>query len=129
VKTLPDRKYNEDHIWVKIGAENTAIVGITYFAQESMGEMTYVEFPEIGMEVAKGEFLCVIASSKAIVDILSPLSGEVIENNKAVDKKPKLVNESPYEEGWLIKIKASDIEELNDLMSSEAYEEVIENSA
>jgi glycine cleavage system H protein len=127
VRTIPDLKYTKDHTWVKIDSGEIATIGITDFAQENMGEMTYVEFPEIGLQVSYGDFLCVIASSKAIVDLLSPLSGEVKEINEEVVKTPKLINESPYDEGWLIKLKASNLAELKDLMSSKSYGEFIEN--
>lgn len=128
MKIHPDLKYTIDHTWVKIDGEKIATIGITYYAQENMGEMTYVEFPEIGSRVNKEEFLCVIASSKAIIDLPSPLSGEVTETNEELIMKPKLINESPYKEGWLVKLKASNLEELNGLMSIEAYKAFIEQS-
>lgn len=128
MKIHPDLKYTIDHTWVKIAGEKIATIGITYYAQENMGEMTYVEFPEIGSRVNKEEFLCVIASSKAIIDLASPLSGEVTETNEELIMKPKLINESPYKEGWLVKLMASNLEELNGLMSIEAYKAFIEQS-
>jgi len=126
VKTLPELRYTKEHIWVKDLADGTATIGITYFAQENMGEMTYVEFPDIGLQVNQGDFLCVIASSKAIVDLMAPISGEVTELNEALLKEPKLINESPYERGWLLKMRMTNRGELEGLMNNVEYEEFIE---
>jgi glycine cleavage system H protein len=119
-------KYNIDHVWVKTQGGNSATIGITDFAKESMGEITYVELPHIGTTVGKGEFLCTIASQKTMVDLPSPLSGEVLSVNEELETEPQLINESPYEQGWLIGFNASKPEELDDLMSSEGYEKFLE---
>jgi len=122
-----DLKYSIDHAWVRMQDGNTATIGITDFAQESMGEITYVELPNIGTTVGKGEFLCTIASQKTMVDLPSPLSGEVVSVNEELETEPQLINESPYEKGWLIGFKASRPEELDDLMNSEGYEKFLED--
>ena len=127
MKNPQELKYTEEHLWVRIEEENIATIGITHFAQENMGEMTYVELPETGIELSQGEFLCTVASPKAFVDLNAPLSGEVVAVNEEVVVKPKIINESPYERGWLVKVKATKVEELDDLMNSEAYEGFIEN--
>lgn len=121
-----DLKYNEDHAWVRIETEGKATIGISQFAQDSMGEITSVELPELTQSVEKGQYLCSIGSSKAFVDLLSPISGKVAEINEAVVKTPKLVNESPYDQGWLVKLHISRPEELALLMDSKAYEKFTE---
>jgi len=120
-------KYNKDHAWIKMQSGNDATMGITDFAQESMGEITFVEFPEVGMNIGKGEFLCTIASQKTMVDLPSPVSGEVVSVNEEIESEPNLINDSPYEKGWLIGFKTSKPEELDDLMTSEGYEKFLED--
>lgn len=127
MKNPQDLKYSIDHAWVRMQGEGSAVIGITDFARESMGEITFVEFPEVGISVGKGEFLCTIASQKTMVDLPSPLSGEVVSVNEKLETKPQLINESPYEKGWLIRFMASKPEELNELMSSEGYEKFLED--
>lgn len=122
-----DLKYSIDHAWVMMQGEGSAVIGITDFARESMGEITFVEFLGVGISVGKGEFLCTIASQKTMVDLPSPLSGEVVSVNEELEAEPQLINESPYEKGWLIRFMASKPEELNELMSSEGYEKFLKD--
>lgn len=122
-----DLKYSIDHAWIRMQGEGSAVIGITDFARESMGEITFVEFLGVGISVGKGEFLCTIASQKTMVDLPSPLSGEVVSVNEELEAEPQLINESPYEKGWLIRFMASKPEELNELMSSEGYEKFLKD--
>ena len=124
---IEDLRYSKDHVWVRIEQGNLATIGITLFAQESMGEITYVELPEIGKDVEQGQFLCSIGSAKALVDLPSPISGKVAELNDAIGVTPGLVNTSPYNEGWFIRLKTVKIEEINSLMDNESYLKFIES--
>lgn len=119
-------KISKEHAWVRLEQDDVVAIGITQFAQESMGEITYVELPEPGKVVQAGEFLCAIGSSKAYVDLASPVSGTVVAVNDALSVTPTLVNESPYEKGWFIKLRAANLAEMDDLMDSTAYSEFIE---
>ena len=120
-------KISKDHAWVRVETEDTVSIGITDFAQESLGEITYLELPETGLEVLAGDFLCAIGSSKAFVDLPSPVSGEVVAVNEELADMPNLVNESPYDKGWFLKIKTSDANELDALMDDKAYKLFIES--
>jgi len=119
-----DLKYTKEHEWAKI-EEDVAIVGITDYAQESLGDVVYVETPEIGADVKKGEELGSIESVKAVSDIFSPVSGEVIEINEELSDHPEYINQSPYEKGWIVKIRMSTPEEENELMDSSQYEKFV----
>ena len=119
-------RISKDHAWVRREQEDLVTVGITQFAQESMGEITYLELPDTGKEVQAGGFLCAIGSSKAYVDLPSPVSGTVAQINDALSITPTLVNESPYEKGWLTKLKATKLEEMDNLMDNESYAKFIE---
>ena len=125
MKNPSDLKYNTEHEWVKPDQGGSATVGITHHAQDSMGEITYVELPEIGKEVEKGHHLFSISSAKAFMDLLSPISGDVIEVNEELETNPKAVNESPYRKGWIVKLRMSQPGELDTLMGNIAYEEFV----
>jgi glycine cleavage system H protein len=113
--------YSEDHEWVKV-EEGVATIGITDFAQHSMGEIVYVELPMEEDELDAGDVFGVLESVKAASDSFTPVSGEVVEVNEALEDEPELINESPYD-AWILKIMMSNESELNDLMSPEEYEE------
>ena len=117
-------RYTDEHEWAKI-EDGIAIVGITDYAQESLGDVVYVETPEIGTQVSKGGELGSIESVKAVSDVYSPVSGEVIEVNEELSDHPEYINQSPYEKGWIVKIKISNPEEYEELMDSEKYEEFV----
>jgi len=117
-------KYTKQHEWANVEDEN-ALIGITDYAQEQLGDVVYVEMPEVGTTISKGEPFGVVESVKAASDIYAPLSGEVIEINESLGEHPEYVNQSPYEKGWMIKIKVSNLSELTDLMNSNEYEEFI----
>lgn len=123
-KVLESLRYSETHEWVKIEGD-IAIVGVTDFAQSEMGDITYVDMPDVDDEVVKDEEFGALESVKASSDLISPVSGVVVENNEALEDAPELVNQDPYE-NWIIKVKMSDPEELNDLISAEEYTKLTE---
>jgi glycine cleavage system H protein len=122
-----DYKYTKTHEWVKIDGD-VATVGITDFAQSELGDITYVELPPVGSSLNQSDSLGVIESVKAASDVYSPLSGEVIEDNSEVESAPEMVNSSPFEDAWLIKLKLSDESQLDGLLDAEAYEKLIAES-
>jgi glycine cleavage system H protein len=117
-------KYHKDHDWARVDGE-TAVFGITSYAAEALGDIVFIELPEAGTEVTSGSSYSEVESVKAVSDVTAPLSGTVIEVNEDVVDAPEVINESPYEEGWLIKIKLSEPSEIDDLMSAEEYEELL----
>lgn len=123
-KVLESLRYSETHEWVKVEGD-IAIVGVTDFAQREMGDITYVDMPDVEDEVVKDEEFGALESVKASSDLISPVSGVVVENNEALEDAPELVNQDPYE-NWIIKVKMSDPEELNDLISAEEYTKLTE---
>ncbi|WEJ62349.1 glycine cleavage system protein GcvH [Thiomicrorhabdus lithotrophica] len=127
MSVLPSHlKYAETHEWVYIDENGVAIVGITDFAQESLGELMSVTFPELGTDITAGEEAMSLESVKSASDIYAPVSGEIIEINEALDDDPELINEEPYDGGWLFKIAAHDASELEDLLSDEEYQKMID---
>lgn len=123
-KVIEGLLYSETHEWVKVEGD-VAVVGVTDFAQSEMGDITYVDMPEADDEVSKDEEFGALESVKASSDLVCPVSGTVIENNEALEDAPELINQDPYE-NWIIKVKMSDPEELNDLISAEEYTKLTE---
>lgn len=124
---LPNNlKYTSTHEWIKL-EDSIAIVGITDFAQHQLGDIVFVELPEIGMVFEKGSNAAEIESVKAVGDLIMPLSGEIIAINDNLANNPEIVNSSPYEKGWMIKIKFSHPSEIDELLSNEEYKEIIQN--
>lgn len=119
-------KYADTHEWVFIDSDGLAVVGITDFAQESLGELMSVTFPEEGEDVAVGDETMSLESVKAASDIFAPISGEIVALNEEIEDSPELVNEEPYDGGWLFKIRPHDESELEDLMSPEDYQSLID---
>lgn len=117
-------KYHKEHDWARIEGD-VATLGVTDYAQESLGDIVYIELPEVGAEVSAGTSYAEIESVKAVSDVFAPVSGTVIEANDEVVDAPELINESPYEDGWLIKVKLSDPGEADELLSAEEYEEML----
>lgn len=115
-------KYASSHEWARALEDGVVEVGISDFAQEALGDVVYVELPEIGQEVSAGEECCAVESVKAASDIYAPVSGQVVAINEDLDGEPELLNESPFEGGWMFRIQASDPDELDALMSAEAYD-------
>jgi glycine cleavage system H protein len=126
--TPNDRKYSKTHEWVKIQG-GLAVAGITDHAQESLGDITFIELPGPGKKTKKGESVAVIESVKAASDIYAPLSGEIAESNKAIETAPEQINKDPYDNGWLIKIKNFSADEASNLMDAAAYDSFVEGLA
>jgi glycine cleavage system H protein len=120
-KTL---RYHREHDWARIEGD-TAVFGITEFAQETLGDIVFIELPEVGDDITAGTSYAEVESVKAVSDVYAPMSGEVIEVNEGVVDAPETINESPYSEGWLIKIKLTDLAEADDLMSADEYDEFL----
>jgi glycine cleavage system H protein len=118
-----DLKYIETHQWVRVSDDGTATVGITDFAQEQLGDVVYIGVPDVGATVNGGEEAGVAESVKSASDVFSPVTGEVIEVNESLEDEPEKVNEDPYGDGWLYKVRLEDAGELDGLMDSAAYAE------
>jgi len=122
---FPDElKYTEEHEWVAVEGD-IATIGISDFAQSQLGDVVFVELPEVGDDLEAGKPFGVVESVKAVSDIYSPLSGEVVEINEELPDAPETLNTSPYEDGWLIKLRLSNPEELDDLLDADSYQELI----
>lgn len=117
-----DLLYTRDHEWVRV-EDDIAILGITEFAQKELGEVVYVQLPEVGQLVDTHDEIGTIESVKAVAEVYTPVAGEIVEVNEALANDPELVNDDPHGEGWLAKIKYSSAAELRELMNAEAYEE------
>jgi len=117
-------KYTDSHEWVKIGGD-TVHVGITDHAQSELTDIVFVELPEVGKEVAKGDELCVVESVKSVSEIYAPISGKVANVNKQLEEVPETINESPYDEGWLVEIEPADKAEIDGLLDAESYKKLI----
>ncbi|MDY6847727.1 MAG: glycine cleavage system protein GcvH [Geoalkalibacter sp.] len=118
-------KYTEEHEWVLV-EDDVVSVGITDFAQDSLGDIVFVELPEVGARVEAGKAFGVVESVKAVSDIYSPVTGEVVEVNEELPDEPEVLNTSPYEDGWMVKIRYSEPEELDELLDADAYRELTE---
>ena len=118
-------KYSKEHEWIKVEG-NTVTIGITDYAQDSLGDVVYVELPNEGAAMVQGETFGVIESVKAVSDLYSPVSGNVIEVNDSIIDNPDVVNEEPYGDAWMLKVELSSAEELDGLMSSEDYQQHVE---
>ena len=119
-------RYSREHEWVMVEGDDTGVIGISDFAQSELGDVVYVEAPELGEKISKDDPFGAVESVKAVSDLYAPVSGTVIEVNDALPETPELINEDPYGEGWIIKVSLSDVEELDDLMNAEEYEEYCE---
>ncbi len=115
-------KYTDSHEWIREDEGGIATIGITDHAQEQLGDLVFVELPEVGSTLSAGDACCVVESVKAASDVYSPLSGEVVEVNELLNDAPETINDSPYDDGWLFKIKMAAETELDDLLDAEAYE-------
>ncbi len=120
-----DLGYSKEHEWARVEG-NRVVVGITDFAQDELGDIVFVELPEVGAEVEALGTFGVVESVKAVSDLYSPVSGAVVDVNTALEDRPELVNQSPYGEGWMIVIEASSPDEFQQFLSAEAYEAYIE---
>ncbi len=118
-------KYTKEHEWIRVEDNQIGVVGITDYAQSELGDIVYVELPQIGKVVKQLESFGTIEAVKAVSDLFSPVSGEIIEVNEKLKDSPDLINKDPYGEGWIIKIKISDLKELDNLLSVEDYKKLI----
>ena len=118
-------KYTKEHEWVSV-EDDIVTIGITDFAQDQLGDVVFVELPEVGDTLEEGKTFGVVESVKAVSDVYAPVTGEVIEINEALPDEPEALNNSPYEEGWMIKIKLADPAVLDGLMNVSAYREFVE---
>ena len=122
-------RYSKEHEWARADGGGAATVGVTHFAQDSLGDVVFVELPEAGDEVVQFEKMGEIESVKAVSDLYSPLSGTVVERNESLADSPELVNDSPYEGGWMLRVQMSDPSEMDALMSAAEYSALVESEA
>jgi glycine cleavage system H protein len=121
-------KYANSHEWARLESDGTVVVGITDHAQDALGDIVFIELPEIGVEVAAGAEVAVVESVKAASDIYSPITGEVVEVNAGLEDQPELVNGSPYEDGWLFTVRVDSEDEFSELLDAEGYKGLVEES-
>ncbi len=119
-----DRRYTKEHEWVRV-ENDLGTVGITDYAQDQLGDIVYLDLPSLGTQVKQLDKLGEIESVKAVSDLYSPVSGEVAEVNQEISDKPELVNQSPYDEGWLVRVRLADPAEVDNLLTAEQYDELI----
>lgn len=124
-----DLKYLDSHEWARVESDGTVTIGISDHAQGALGDLVFVEVPEVGKSLSKGGAAAVVESVKAASDVYSPISGEVVAANDALSGSPELVNSDPYGAGWLYKIKPSNNSELQQLLDAKAYEKVVADAA
>ena len=127
-ESYPDGlRYHVEHDWARVeGAEAT--FGITWYAQDALGEVVFYEPPEVGSAVSKDQVYAEVESVKAVSDVYAPLSGEIVAVNEAIGERPELINEDPYGEGWLVRIRLSDRSELDQLMDADGYRKLLEDA-
>lgn len=125
----PDAKYLDSHEWVKLDQDNVYTVGLSAYAIEQLGDIVYMELPEVGTEFSKGDAFGVVESVKSAADIYVPLSGKVVAINEAVPETPDVLKDDAYDEGWLIKIEVTNPAELEELMDENAYRTFLESEA
>ena len=125
MNTPNDIKYTKEHEWVSLDGE-TATIGITDYAQSQLGDIVFVEFPDINSKINQNETFGLIEAVKTVADLFAPVSGEIIEFNSSLEDSPNFINSDPYGSGWIIKVKIKDSNEYNGLMSSDVYEEHIQ---
>jgi glycine cleavage system H protein len=125
-ETYPDElKYHREHDWARIEGD-TATLGVTWYAQDALGELVHYEPPDVGSSLARDESYGEVESVKAVSDLIAPLSGEVVEVNQAVVEAPETVNSDPYGQGWLVKVRLSDPGEVDDLLDVQAYKKLLQ---
>jgi glycine cleavage system H protein len=119
-----DLKYTETHEWVHVKGK-TAIVGITDHAQSELTDIVFAELPEVGKEISKGDELCVVESVKSVSEIYAPVSGKITKVNEDIENTPEIINEDPYDDGWLVEIELSNKDEINSLLDAAKYKELL----
>jgi glycine cleavage system H protein len=130
MSSIPENlKYLDSHEWARVESDGSVTIGISDHAQSALGDLVFVEVPEVGRAVTKGNAAAVVESVKAASDVYSPVSGEVIATNQALGSAPELVNQDPYGQGWLFKVKPSKKDELTQLLDANAYGKVVADAA
>lgn len=123
--TVPSElKYSKEHEWVKVEG-NTVTIGITEYAQGELGDIVFVELPDVDDEINEGDTFCSVESVKTVSELYAPVSGKIVETNEELEDSPEFVNESPYEKAWMVKVELSDESQLDELLSAEQYSEMI----
>jgi glycine cleavage system H protein len=120
-------KYANSHEWARLESDGIVVVGITDHAQDALGDIVFIELPESGADVDAGAEIAVVESVKAASDIYSPISGEVVEVNSALEEEPELVNSSPYEDGWLFTVRVNPSDDFSNLLDAEGYQALVED--
>ena len=121
---MAELKFHKEHAWISVNGDQGTI-GISDYAQQQLGEIIYVDLPEVDAEIKSGEAMCALESNKVASDVIAPVSGVIIETNGSLDAEPNRINSSPYEEGWLVKVTLKNLSELDDLMNRSAYEQYL----
>ena len=119
-----DLKYTDTHEWIKIKGD-TVLVGITDHAQSELTDIVFVELPSVGKEIEKGDELCVVESVKSVSEIYAPISGKITNVNRSLEDTPEIINESPFDEGWLVEIEVKDKSEVENLLDADSYKKLI----
>jgi glycine cleavage system H protein len=123
----PELRYSKEHEWLRVESDGTAVMGITEFATESLGDVVFVELPDVGTELGQFEKMGEIESVKAVSDLYSPVAGRVVERNERLIDNPELVNSGPFDSGWMLKVELSDASQVDQLMSAQEYESFLES--
>ena len=124
---MSDLYFTEDHAWVRVDGDGTAAIGVSEYAQEQLGDIVYIDLPEVGAECSVGEEISLIESVKSTSDVFAPLTGVVIEVNEALTESPQLINDSPMDDGWIFRMEVEDEQEIEELMDGSAYDEHTES--
>lgn len=120
-------RYTKEHEWIRVEGDE-GVIGITWFAQDQLGDVVFAEVPAVGSRLTKDEPFGVVESVKTVSDLFAPVNGEVVAVNEELESRPELVNEDPYGQGWLVRIRIADASELDDLLEAGAYREIVEGS-
>jgi glycine cleavage system H protein len=122
-----DLRYHDEHDWVRIADDDTATFGITWYAQDSLGEVVFYEPPEVGASLQKDTAYAEVESVKAVSDVIAPMSGEVVEVNDLLEDSPEKINDEPYDDGWLVKVKLTSPEEAETLLTGPEYRKLLDS--
>ena len=124
---MSDMYFTEDHVWVRLEGDGTATIGVSEYAQEQLGDIVFIDLPEVGAECSVGEEISLIESVKSTSDVFAPLTGVIVEINEALGEAPQLINDSALDDGWIFRIEVEDEQELEELMDADAYDEYTES--
>lgn len=123
-----DLRYTSSHEWVRLEEDGTMTIGITDHAQDALGDLVFIELPEVGANMAQGDACCVVESVKAASDIYMPITGEVLDTNQVLVDEPEIINNSAYDDGWIFKIQPGDVDDIEQLMDASSYEAELEDA-